>query len=112
MLAMAGITGRPGTEDDQPKAVPGPTRRTTRVGLGEQGVRSSVVRLAPMVHSELDHHGFTHTLIGFARRERRSRPTAATVPTGGRRPTHYDIGVLYRLALEKAPAGSTLHGVG
>ena len=24
----------------------------------------------------------------------------------------YDIGTLYRLALEKAPAGSTLHGVG
>ena len=30
MLAMAGITGRPGTEDDQSEGGPGSTRRTTR----------------------------------------------------------------------------------
>jgi hypothetical protein len=59
MLAMAGITGRPGTEDDQSEGGPRSTRRTTR-SSGQQGVRSSVVRLAPMVHSDLDHHGFTH----------------------------------------------------
>jgi nucleoside-diphosphate-sugar epimerase len=74
-------------------------------------VRSSVVRLAPMVHSDLDHHGFTHALIDFAR----ENGVAAYTGDGSNRwpaANTYDIGVLYRLALEKAPAGSTLHGVG
>jgi nucleoside-diphosphate-sugar epimerase len=74
-------------------------------------VRTSVVRLAPMVHSELDHHGFTHALIDFAR----ENDVAAYTGDGSNRwpaANTYDVGVLYRLALEKAPAGSTLHGVG
>ena len=64
-----------------------------------------------MVHSDLDHHGFTHALIGFARE---SGVAAYTGDGSNRWPAAntYDIGVLYRLALEKAPAGSTLHGVG
>jgi nucleoside-diphosphate-sugar epimerase len=64
-----------------------------------------------MVHSELDHHGFTHALIGFARE---SGAAAYTGDGSNRWPAAntYDIAVLYRLALEKAPAGSTLHGVG
>ena len=67
MLAMAGITGRPGTEDDQSEGGPRIDAANYTVALGQRGVRSSVVRLAPMVHSDLDHHGFTHALIGFAR---------------------------------------------
>jgi nucleoside-diphosphate-sugar epimerase len=111
MLAMAGINGRPGTEDDQSEGGPRVDAANYTIGLGREGVRSSVVRLAPMVHSELDHHGFTHALIGFARE---SGVAAYTGDGSNRWPaanTH-DIGVLYRLALEKAPAGSTFHGVG
>lgn len=111
MLAMAGITGRPGTEDDQSAGGPRVDAANYTIGLAAQGVRSSVVRLAPMVHSDLDHHGFTHALIGFAR----EHGVAAYVGDGSNRwpaANTHDIGVLYRLAVEKAPAGSTLHGVG
>jgi nucleoside-diphosphate-sugar epimerase len=100
ILAMAGITGRPGTEDDQPEG-----------GPRADAANYTVVRLAPMLHSDLDHHGFTHALIGFARE---SGAAAYTGDGSNLWPAAntYDIGVLYRLALEKAPAGSTLHGVG
>lgn len=111
MLAMMGITGRPGTEDDQSEAGPRTDAANYTVGLADRGVRSAVVRCAPMVHSDLDHHGFTHALIGFAR----DNGVAAYVGDGSNRwpaANTYDIGTLYRLALEKAPAGSTLHGVG
>jgi hypothetical protein len=70
MLAMAGITGRPGTEDDQSDGGPRVDAANYTRALAQQGVRSSVVRLAPMVHSDLDHHGFTSALIGFARETR------------------------------------------
>jgi nucleoside-diphosphate-sugar epimerase len=114
MLAMAGITGpggRAGTEDDQSEGGPRVDAANYTIALAQQGVRSSVVRLAPMVHSDLDHHGFTHALIGFARE---NGAAAYTADGSNRWPAAntYDIGVLYRLALEKAPAGSTLHGVG
>jgi nucleoside-diphosphate-sugar epimerase len=114
MLARAGITGlggRVGTEDDQSEGGPRVDAANYTIGLGQKGVRSSVVRLAPMVHSELDHHGFTHALIGFAR----ENGVAAYTGDGSNRwpaANTHDIGVLYRLALEKAPAGSTFHGVG
>jgi nucleoside-diphosphate-sugar epimerase len=111
MLAMAGITGRPGTEDDHSHGGPRVDAANYTIALAQQAVRSSVVRLAPMVHSDLDHHGFTHALISFARE---SGVAAYTGDGSNRWPAAntYDIGVLYRLALEKAPAGSTLHGVG
>ena len=111
MLAMGGITGRPGTEDDQSEGGPRVDVANYTVGLAEHGVRSSVVRLAPMVHSDLDHHGFTHALIGFAR----EHGVAAYTGDGSNRwpaANTHDIGVLYRLALESGPAGSTFHGVG
>lgn len=109
MLAMSGLRGRPGTEED---VVPGGPRVDSEnhvINLAERGVRSSVVRLAPMVHSDLDHHGFTPALIGFAR----EHGVAAYVGDGANRwPAAHtrDVGVLYRLALEKAPAGTRLHG--
>ena len=111
MLAMAGITGRPGTEDDQSEGGPRVDAANYTVGLANRGVRSSVIRLAPLIHSDLDHHGFTHALIAFAR----ENGAAAYTGDGSNRwpaANTYDIGVLYRLALENAPAGATLHGVG
>jgi nucleoside-diphosphate-sugar epimerase len=114
MLAMAGITGRGGrvgTEDDQSEGGPRVDAANHTLGLAQQGVRTSVVRLAPMVHSDLDHHGFTHALIGFAR----ENGVAAYTGDGSNvwpAANTCDIGALYRLALEKAPAGSTFHGVG
>ncbi len=111
MLALGGINGRPGTEDDQIAGGPRTDAANYVTGLADRGVRSSVVRLAPMVHSDLDEHGFTTALIGFAR----ENGSAAYIRDGANRwPAAHtrDIGVLYRLAVEKAPAGSTLHGVG
>jgi nucleoside-diphosphate-sugar epimerase len=111
MLAMAGINDRPGTEDDQSAGGPRVDAANYTISLAQQGVRASVIRLAPMVHSDLDHHGFTHSLIEFAR----ENGAAAYTGDGSNRwpaANTYDIAALYRLALEQAPAGSTLHGVG
>lgn len=111
MLAMGGVSGRPGTEDDVLAGGPRVDSENLTIGLAEQGVRSSVVRLAPLVHSDLDKHGFTTALIGFARES----GAAGYLGDGANRwpaADSYDIGVLYRLALEKAPAGTRLHGVG
>jgi nucleoside-diphosphate-sugar epimerase len=111
MLAMAGITGRPGTEDDQSDGGPRVDAANYTLSLGQRGVRSSVVRLAPMVHSDLDLHGFTSALIGFAR----EGGVATYIADGANRwpaANTYDVGLLYRLAIENAPAGSTFHGVG
>jgi nucleoside-diphosphate-sugar epimerase len=111
MLAMAGITGRAGTEDDRSDGGPRVDAANHMIALSEQGVRSSVIRLAPMVHSDLDHHGFTTALIDFAR----ENGAAAYTGDGSNRwpaANTHDIGVLYRLALESGPAGSTFHGVG
>jgi nucleoside-diphosphate-sugar epimerase len=110
MLAMSGIRDRQGTEED---VIPGGPRADSEnhvIGLADRGVRSSVIRLAPMVHSDLDKHGFTPALIGFAR----EHGAAAYVGDGLNQwpaADTRDIGVLYRLALEKAPAGTRLHGV-
>ena len=111
MLAMAGITGRSGTEDDQSEGGPRVDAANYTIALAQRGVRSSVVRLAPMVHSDLDLHGFTSALIGFARES----GAAAYIAEGANcwpAANTYDIGALYRLAVEKAPAGSTFHGAG
>lgn len=111
MLALGGINGRFGTEDDQIPGGPRTDAANYVIGQAVHGVRSSVVRLAPMIHSDLDHHGFTTTLIALAR----ENGSAAYIGHGDNRwPAAHtrDIAALYRLAVEKAPAGSTLHGVG
>jgi nucleoside-diphosphate-sugar epimerase len=110
LLANAGITGRPGTEADFATSGPRVDAENLVVGLAERGVRSSVVRLPPIVHSSLDHHGFAHILIAIARQTGAS----AYVGDGANRwPSVHtlDAARLYRLALENAPAGTRLHGV-
>ena len=112
MLARAGITGRPGTEADVAPSGSGPRVDAEHfvTGLADRGVRSSVVRLPPIVHSSLDHQGFAHILIAIARQ------SGASAYVGGganRWPSVHtlDAARAYRLALESAPAGSRLHAV-
>jgi nucleoside-diphosphate-sugar epimerase len=106
---MAGITGRPGTEADFAAGGRADTENFV-IGLAERGVRSSAVRLPPIVHSSLDHHGFAHILIRIARQA----GVSAYVADGTNRwPSVHtlDAARVYRLALESAPAGSRLHAV-
>lgn len=109
-LMVAGL-GRPGTEDDQ-GTLPGRGDIENRLtGLAARGIRSSAVRLPPTVHSELDHHGFIPTLIGIAR----DKGAAGYVGDGANQwPAGHtlDAARMFRLALEKAPAGSRLHAAG
>jgi nucleoside-diphosphate-sugar epimerase len=110
--------GRLATEADghgEPPAAlpPGPrTRRLTAeyaLSLGSRGVRSSVLRLAPTVHGDGD-HGFMAALVGIAR----DKGVSGYLGDGSNRwPAVHrlDAARLFRLALENAPAGSTLHAV-
>jgi nucleoside-diphosphate-sugar epimerase len=110
MLSLAGITGRPGTEADSAPGGPRVDAENFVTGLAGSGVRSSIVRLPPIVHSSLDHHGFTHILIGIARQA----GVSGYVGDGANRwPSVHtlDAARVYRLALESAPAGSRLHAV-
>lgn len=80
------------------------------LGFADLGVRSSVVRLAPTVHGPGD-YGFIPALIAAARRA----GVSAYIGDGANRwPAihRFDAAHLFRLALEKAPAGSVLHGAG
>ncbi|WP_040686759.1 SDR family oxidoreductase [Nocardia vinacea] len=108
-LAFAGLT-RVGTEADALDAGHRVDAENAVVALADRGVRSSVVRLPPTVHSSLDHHGFVPTLIATAR----DKGIAAYIGDGNNRwPAGHtlDAAHLYRLALETAPAGARLHAV-
>ena len=110
-LVMPG--GRVTAEDDAPDPesiawfrIPG---EQACLAFADQGVRSSVVRLAPTVHGPGD-YGFIPMLIAAARKHGLS----AYVGDGANRwPAVHrlDAAALFRLALEQAPAGTPLHGV-
>ncbi len=81
----------------------------TTLSLASSGVRSSVVRLAPTVHGDGD-NGFVATVVGIAR----EKGLSGYIGDGSNRwPAVHrlDAARLFRLALETAPAGSTLHGI-
>jgi nucleoside-diphosphate-sugar epimerase len=107
-------TGRVGTENDTPDpAAPGAARgageRAALAGVA-RGVRAAVVRLAPCVHEKV-RRGFAGALIDIAERA----GVAGYLGDGSQRwPALHrqDAARLYRLAVENAPAGSILHGVG
>jgi nucleoside-diphosphate-sugar epimerase len=111
MLASAEIQERPNAEQDVLAGGPRVDAENAVAGFAERGIRSSWVRLAPLVHSSLDHHGFAHLLIGIAR----DKGVSGYVGDGANRwPALHtlDAASLYRRAVEAAPAGSRLHGVG
>ncbi len=110
MLLAHSVRGRAGTEDDEGQEGGNPRVASEKISLAfaQRGVRTSIVRLAPTVHSSLDHHGFIPMLVAGARKNGFSM----YVGEGATRwPAVHtlDAARLYRLAVEKAPAGSRLH---
>lgn len=107
-MVLAGATGKL-TELD---ALPGGPRIDTEnavIAFAEQGVRASVVRLPPAVHSD-GRFGFVSGLVEIAR----AAGVAQYIGDGENRwPAVYtaDAAALYVAALQTAPAGSRVHAV-
>jgi nucleoside-diphosphate-sugar epimerase len=110
LAPLTRVTFRPGTEEDSVEGSNRIASENAAVALARRGVRSSVVRLPPIVHSSLDKSGALPTLIGLARKMRAS----GYVGDGANRwPAVHtlDAARLFRLALEHAAPGSRLHAV-
>lgn len=111
---MAMTPGQLATEDSafDPHSV-GAARGTaeaTMRALASRGVCTSIIRLPPVVHGAGDRGGFAPRLIQMARKKKES----GYVADGQNRwPAVHrlDVARLFRLALEKGPAGGTYHGV-
>jgi nucleoside-diphosphate-sugar epimerase len=107
-------TEQDGRSSDSAPPMGGPEARHANahltLALASRGVRSSVVRLSPTVHGDGD-NGFMATIIGIAR----AKGVSGYIGDGSNRwpAVHrFDAANLFRLAVETAPAGSVLHGVG
>ncbi|WP_186139473.1 SDR family oxidoreductase [Burkholderia gladioli] len=111
--------GRPATEEDPPlpggDAYKGTLRvrnvvEATVIGLAERGVRSSIVRIPPIMHSTTDSAGFLPLLCGLAKEK-----GVIGYPGDGTNlwPAVHarDLAALFRLALEKGAAGRNWHAV-
>lgn len=108
---VAAMPGRVALETDAPElASPLAVRlQAERIvtDASKQGIRGSVIRLAPTVHGDGD-RGFIAMLIELAKQKQ----MAAYVDDGQQHwPAVHrkDAATLYRLALENAPAGTVLH---
>jgi len=108
-------TERDGHEDDPARAAlgEGPNARWATaeftLSLASRGVRSSVMRLPPTNHGDGD-NGFMATLVAIAR----DKGVSGYIGDGSSRwPAVHrlDSAHLFRLALDAAPPGSTLHAV-
>jgi nucleoside-diphosphate-sugar epimerase len=90
----------------------GETTENTALAQVERGVRTVIVSLSPLVHDgDADKRGFIPTLITTAS----TKGVSAYIGDGTNRwPAVHrlDAAHLFRLALESAPAGSRLDGVG
>ena len=118
-IGSGGSLGRPVTEEDS--ALPSREEDTGTlrarnvveravVGLAERGVRSSIVRLPLIAHDTTDNAGFLPGLIALAK----EKGFAGYPGDGANRwnAVHIrDVASLFRLALEKGPAGRNWHAV-
>jgi nucleoside-diphosphate-sugar epimerase len=118
-IGSPGNLGRPAIEEDPALPVGEEHRGTLRarnvvesavVDLAEQGVRSSVVRIANIAHSTTDRAGFLPMLIALAKDK-----GFVGYPGDGANlwnAVHVrDAATLFRLALEQGPAGRYWHAV-
>ncbi|MCW2994395.1 MAG: NAD-dependent epimerase/dehydratase [Conexibacter sp.] len=119
-IGSSGYLGRPATEEDPALPVGDEHRGTLRarnvvettvIGLADRGVRSSIVRIANIAHSPTDQAGFLVQLTAIAKEK-----GVVGYPGDGTNlwnAVHArDVASLFRLALEKGPAGSYWHAVG
>jgi nucleoside-diphosphate-sugar epimerase len=109
------LEGQVATENDHldPSGPAGARVRTANavLALSARGIRSALVRMPRSVHGEGDRNGLIAALVGLDRQ----LGSAAYVGDGQNRwpAVHIsDAARLFLLAIEKAPAGSSLHAVG
>jgi nucleoside-diphosphate-sugar epimerase len=118
-IGSPGNLGRPATEEDPALPSGDEYKGTLRarnvvelavVGLAERGVRSSIVRLPLIAHSTTDSSGFLPGLIALAQEK-----GFAGYPGDGANmwnAVHIrDAASLFRLAMEKGPAGKYWHAI-